>query len=300
MAKALAAATAVDNLGERLVPGVSHNRFFRKIIDADVRAGRVTSPRILDLGCGVGHGTQQLSEITGATLMGIDNDASAIAYAESNYPADNVSYVLSPADAYLARGESFDYVVSRHALEHIENGIDLPLGALPALRLMVNVPYCEPAQNDHHEINGIEEGHFRNYPRSELFYEDLQGTTTVATTGNTNSIICISSAAGLPRAGSLVALPLDPWRPNGLEDIGLDAVAQTVLLKEEHAVQLAEAESRYRMQMYEARRDFEVRAEALIIKAAKWEAAYEQLMSRRGIKLALWLAKYIRLPGRSR
>jgi SAM-dependent methyltransferase len=229
---------AVDNHGERLVPGESHDSaetirhkssyaFFRAIIEADLERDGPGRIRILDLGCGVGHGTAMLADIDGAEIVGFDASGSAIAYATEHYAAPNVTYVAAMAEEYQRVAEPFDYVVSRHALEHIPDGLELALSFPCTRRLIVNVPYREPAHdaggettNPHHEVNDISEAHFSGYPRAEFFFEDLEGVTTVTPDGAV-SIICVSSAPDLPPAASSLTVPIPPWRPSRLEAIAL-------------------------------------------------------------------------------
>jgi SAM-dependent methyltransferase len=238
-------ARAIDNRGERLVPGESHNReeairhkssylFFAAIIRAD---GAGAPLRILDLGCGVGHGSETLAAIDGAEVVGIDADADAIAYAREHYAAPNVSYALARADEYLQIAEPFDYVVSRHVLEHIPDGLQLALRFPRRLRLMVNVPYREPAHdaahhvtNPHHELDDISEADFAGYPNAEFFFEDLAGVTRTVAEG-ANSIICVASEPGLGPVSSLVSLPFPAWKPNRLEEIALDSIQERASLR---------------------------------------------------------------------
>lgn len=233
------ASMTIDNHGERLVPGESHDRaeavrhkssyrFFRAVIAADLDRTGTSAVRILDLGCGVGHGSSTLAEIHGSEVVGIDASPDAVEYARRNYAAPNVAYVAATAEDYLASAEPFDYVVSRHALEHIPNGIELARRFPWTARLMVNVPYREPPQdatgdetNPHHELNDITEADFAGYPGAEFFYEDLRGVTTT-TADAANSIICVSSAPGVAPVASSVPLPFPAWQPNALEAIALD------------------------------------------------------------------------------
>lgn len=201
----------------------SSYRFFEAVIYGD----RPTNPRILDLGCGVGHGAKTLSRIPGASIFAVDASEDAIEYAKAHYSADNIEYVAAKADEYLQLGLTFDYVVSRHALEHIPNGLELATRFNYSRRLIVNVPYMEPAsdngvdlRNPHHELNEISEEHFAQYPNRAFFFEDLAGVTS-RTADGANSIICIASASGMPQVS--IDMPFPAWRPSRLEELGLNA-----------------------------------------------------------------------------
>jgi SAM-dependent methyltransferase len=231
---------SIYNAGERLVPGETHDRdeivrhkssyaFFRKVIESDV----LQSPdllskgiRILDIGCGTGHGTFMLSDILGATVTGIDPSAESIGYARTNYGASNVEYLNVDAEAFVAERREFDYVVSRHALEHVENGLNFALRAVFRRRLIVNVPYNEPEGNVFHLVNWIKEDAFDQYPNREFFYEGLDGITTAVRSeiNPPNSIICVSNANGIAAVNDMLTFPLGPWQPEFLQELGIGAL----------------------------------------------------------------------------
>jgi SAM-dependent methyltransferase len=68
--------------------------------------------RVLDLGCGTGHLTQQIAE-RGASVVGIDSSVDMIAQARQNYP--KLRFELSDAATYRAAAP-FDAVFSNAAL----------------------------------------------------------------------------------------------------------------------------------------------------------------------------------------
>lgn len=217
---------AIFNSGERLIPGESHDlaeiirhkssyRFFRHIIDADLQQGPGGKIRILDLGCGVGHGSFSLSDLHGVEIVGLDPSAEAVEYARSNYYAPNISYVVADAEEYLQRGERFDYIVSRHALEHVENGLELARRYNFARRLMINVPYLEPEGNIHHKVHAINELSFIGYEGAEFFFEDMQGVTETAPEklSFANSIVCVLTVDGSAQVVDLLPFPFSAWQP---------------------------------------------------------------------------------------
>lgn len=216
----------IFNNGERLVPGESHDlaeiirhkssyRFFRHIIDSDLQKLSGNKVRILDLGCGVGHGAFSLSDLPGVEIVGLDPSAEAVQYARLNYHAPNISYVVADAEAYLQRGEKFDYIVSRHALEHVENGLGLARRYNFTRRLMINVPYLEPEGNIHHKLHAISYASFVNYDGAEYFFEDMEGVTDTAPEklGFANSIICILTVDSSTKVSDIVQFPFAAWQP---------------------------------------------------------------------------------------
>ena len=222
------------NEGERLVPGFSHDfsenvihkssyKFFSEIIACDQAAnGSLDDIKILDVGCGVGHGTHMLSLLSNSTITGIDNSALAIEFAEQNYNAENLNFVEAGLDEFTKNHESFDYIVSRHAIEHIDNGIEQILSIQCNRRILINVPYDEDPGNEHHAIHNIGEKSFNNYPNPRFFYEKFDGATsdTMLSEGCV-SIICVGTANQFKDNGININFPTIPWQPNALERLAL-------------------------------------------------------------------------------
>jgi SAM-dependent methyltransferase len=226
------------NVGERLIPGVTHDTaevvrhkssylFFRKVIEIDLLSTSLgkSEIHILDIGCGVGHGTYMLADIPGAVVTGIDCSEDAIVYARMHYGRENITYVVADAVAFIKEMPKFDYVVSRHSLEHIADGIKLGAKCRFGARLMVNVPFGEPEGNPHHYVHFIRQDSFEKYPNRELFYEGLDGLTFCDyPQEKPNSIVCVSSRAGLPKVGPQFSFPLRAWHPEFLQGKWLQAI----------------------------------------------------------------------------
>lgn len=201
---------SIYNHGERLIPGVTHDlaenqrhrasyAFYRKVIEADIADGKVSKPKILDLGCGVGHGCKLLAGIEGAKVVGVDHHAPSLEYARVNYAADNIEYVLADITDYCATIGKFDYIVSRGAMEHLANGLELASTLRARCRLMIDTPYNERTINTHHVLYQITEGHFDGFLPHEFFYQDLGGVMYDSDhkPARPNMILCICSAEKL-------------------------------------------------------------------------------------------------------
>lgn len=74
---------------------------------------------ILDVGCGVGYGTQLLAQVTSGRVVGIDKE-DVIDYAQRRYPAANVVYQAGDVNLPQDYGR-FDIVVSFDVFEHLSN-----------------------------------------------------------------------------------------------------------------------------------------------------------------------------------
>src|SRR5687767_12797168 len=77
--------------------------------------------RVLDLGCGVGYGSDLLARGGAASVEGVDVDEAAIAEARRAFDAEGVSFTVADAVERLRRLESgeVDAIVSFEALEHL-------------------------------------------------------------------------------------------------------------------------------------------------------------------------------------
>jgi SAM-dependent methyltransferase len=177
----------IYNNGERLIPGLTHDlpelirhrstyAFYRKIIALDQELTSDKPIRILDLGCGVGYGCAELSGIPNSTIIGVDMSPEAIEFARANYARDNVSYLVANIEDFVQKAETFEYVVSRHVLEHVRQGLGLCSQLKWTKRLLVDVPFQEKAGvNPHHLVAEIDEVSFNPDPTSRFFYQDLSG-----------------------------------------------------------------------------------------------------------------------------
>ncbi|MFQ5355796.1 MAG: class I SAM-dependent methyltransferase [Mariprofundaceae bacterium] len=223
----------VYNYGERLIPGLTHNideeirhrssyLFFRTLIEKDLASfphaseGRHIS--ILDLGCGTGHGSYSLASIPGVDITAIDISDESISLAKEKYAAKNISYKVLDIKTLIADMPAYDYIVSRHAIEHVPDGLNLCLSLKWRQRMIINVPYKEPPGNEFHVVTDITSKSFSAYKNTEYFYEDLAGVTYCDELhANLNSILCVSSNESLPRANDQLIFPFPAWEPGELQ-----------------------------------------------------------------------------------
>ncbi|ABV74800.1 hypothetical protein A1C_02505 [Rickettsia akari str. Hartford] len=85
-----------------------------------------------------------LSGVLGVEIIAIDISKESIIYAEQNCGASNIKYIKSDLISLIKKSEEYDDIVSRHALEHIEDGLNLALNLKYKNRLIVNVHFNEP------------------------------------------------------------------------------------------------------------------------------------------------------------
>ncbi|MDJ0974000.1 MAG: class I SAM-dependent methyltransferase [Planctomycetota bacterium] len=218
----------VYNDGERFIPGVTHNlpelvrhrssyELYKELIAADLAGSERSEPvTIVDLGSGAGWGVAILATIPGVHVTGVDVSAEAVKYAEEEHGAANITFEVHDLAKYVPDMPTFDYVVSRGALEHVVDGLNLAAGAKWRERLIIDVPYDEAYdENHHHELIHIKEEHFEAYESPSFFYEGMDGAIGLAVgdVEDCNMIGCVCSREGLPLLADVIAFPRAPWAP---------------------------------------------------------------------------------------
>jgi len=110
----------MDFTGERVVPNQVSDDLFNEHISRYVFASKFINKhhQVLDVGCGTGYGTFELSKVAGE-VTGIDISSEAIDYAKSNYAKDNLIFVCKDS-RNIEKYNEFDIAVSFEVIEHIE------------------------------------------------------------------------------------------------------------------------------------------------------------------------------------
>ncbi len=223
----------VYNDGERFIPGLTHDvpelvrhqssyRLYRDLIAKDLAGRDGAEPvTIVDLGSGAGWGVGLLAKLPNVQVTGIDVSPETVEYAKTRYGADNVAFEAHDLADYVPQMPAFDYVVSRGALEHVVDGLNLAAGAKWRERLIIDVPYDESYdENHHHELIHIKEEHFDAYDSPTFFYEGMDGAIALAVTEVTdcNMIGCVCSRDGLTPIGDVLEFPRAPWSPDASDE----------------------------------------------------------------------------------
>ena len=126
---------------------------------------RVLKPesRVLDVACGVGYGAYLMAQ-AGHTVLGLDRDPEAIAYAREHYAHPNACYRCG--DASWAGGyedDSFDAVTSFETLEHLED----PAALLRTLHRLAPVVLASVPNEKYLPYTG-QKFHRRHYMRHQF------------------------------------------------------------------------------------------------------------------------------------
>jgi ubiquinone/menaquinone biosynthesis C-methylase UbiE len=110
----------IEFTGERVVPGEVNADLWAEHFARYAFASRFAGgKRVLDLGCGTGYGTAELSN-RARMVVGIDNSADAIAYARAHYAPPNTRWLQAHAAA-LPVAASFDLITAFEVIEHLSD-----------------------------------------------------------------------------------------------------------------------------------------------------------------------------------
>ncbi len=97
-------------------------------------AGLTAESRVLDLGCGVGRNTIELTKRCGAHVTAVDILPSAIekltAYASRHGVSERVLAICSEMEEFALEADSFDLILAVSAIEHV--------GSMPTLRRLLS------------------------------------------------------------------------------------------------------------------------------------------------------------------
>jgi len=88
--------------------------FAYEIVRQSIREGSI----VLDVGCSAGYGIHHIADRF-STVVGVDLERSALAYALNNQIGENIDFIQADAISLPFDSEVFDAVISFHVIEHI-------------------------------------------------------------------------------------------------------------------------------------------------------------------------------------
>lgn len=111
------------------------NDLFQALLSIYVFFSRYAEDRrVLDLGCGCGHGSNLLLERGATEVVGVDVDRRAVAYANRRYGLTGASFEVADAEGLPRDLGPFDVVVSSNVFEHLREPARGFEGVLALLR----------------------------------------------------------------------------------------------------------------------------------------------------------------------
>lgn len=111
----------VEFTGERLVPGQVDQDLLNEHMSRYAFAARLArNKRVLDIACGMGYGSFELSKHA-ARVVGLDVSDEAVHSARERYQAANLEFLTAPAQQIPFDDHSFDLIVAFEVIEHLSD-----------------------------------------------------------------------------------------------------------------------------------------------------------------------------------
>ncbi len=126
---------------ERIIPKkVDRSSFYLEHIQRYRFCKRYVAKKlVLDVGCGVGYGSYELTKLGASFVNAVDIDKASIRYATKNYSNPKIRFEQSDALNLSFTNNSFDVIISMEVIEHVKN-VNLFLREI--LRVLKPNGYC--------------------------------------------------------------------------------------------------------------------------------------------------------------
>lgn len=118
----------------------------------------VVDKKVLDIACGVGYGSQILSQSRATSVVGVDICAETIEYAKETYQGPSLTYVCADAEKF-EWPHKFECIVSFETIEHLPHP-EVFLSRvrellIPGGRLLLSAPLGETRHFDPHHLHAF-------------------------------------------------------------------------------------------------------------------------------------------------
>lgn len=283
--------------GERIVPQADNcepnfaSRMYQEHIARYLFASQIVANKaVIDVGCGVGYGSQRLGELGAASVHAFDLSEDAIRHARLHYAHPNVHYEVANAESFTV-DRKFDVAVCFELIEHVRNPRSVMKNIKKALGddgvLIMSTPRALQEKRTHfheHEF-GLEEyvELIREFFGEVEIYVENNHFSSLVTKGRPaklHNVICLKDQFDAALADVFIAVarssvPLPAMKPAFALD---DDAYVTMLERDVGILHKAERDLRERAEAIEAVRADEVAFKDAEINRLKGE--YEALFRR--------------------
>jgi 2-polyprenyl-3-methyl-5-hydroxy-6-metoxy-1,4-benzoquinol methylase len=286
--------------GERVVPGKVEADLFNEHMARYLFARELVSDKcVLDLGCGSGYGTAELSK-RAALVTGVDQSAEAVSYAHQQYSSVNQVFTVGDCTALPFHEHSFDVAVCFEVVEHLSNQEALLREAVRVLKpkgfLIISTPNRVFYTEERKEVNRYHTREFdleefsgflhETFPIVRMFFQNHQDIIFIGdpavqqeniirqekqsltlTQDNFFLAVCALESAGLPDCHNLTFIPSTT---NLLRE-------QRIFIEElEHRVATKDAKILRMQQEYDARTAWSLEVEQQLKESNQWAEQLNQ------------------------
>lgn len=177
--------------GERVIPGRTDPDLLNEHI-ARYRFAEplVTGRRVVDVGCGVGYGSQILAE-KASLVLALDNSPDAVAQGRRDFSADKIRWLAGDAARIPLADDSVDIVVAFEVIEHLADWKGLLEESRRVLhrngQLLVSTPNRPYYEQSRAEPNPYHVHEF-DYDEFKAELESIFTHTTIFLENHTNAI----------------------------------------------------------------------------------------------------------------
>jgi glycosyltransferase involved in cell wall biosynthesis/SAM-dependent methyltransferase len=221
----------LDFTGERIVPGAANcePRFAEKMYHEHLARYAFSSQwvkgkRVLDVGCGVGYGSQCLAKNGAARVLAFDISAEAISHAKQFYSHANVEFRIASATDFDF-GERFDVVTCLELIEHVDDQKAVISCIRRALGddgiLVISTPRALENKRSRFHTREFSEDEFRSFILNEFkavkFYVENNHFASLVTDGapkRINRVLPLFDQYNLATADYLIAVASVSDRPD--------------------------------------------------------------------------------------
>ncbi len=183
----MASKKVLNFTGERIVPGADNcepnfaSRMFQEHIVRYLFAAQIIEGKsVIDIGCGVGYGSQRLGELGAASVRAFDLSDAAIRHARQHYSHPNVQFDVGNAETFEFDAQ-FDVATCFELIEHVNHPEKVLENIKRALKpdgiLVISTPRALEKKRTHfhtHEF-GLDEFEAllkRNFSTTEFYVEN--------------------------------------------------------------------------------------------------------------------------------